>query len=841
MSDKQKKPEYRLDPDELCDLPEPIKAHPYFCLWKWTWDTKNATWKKVPHNPVTGRRGKSNYPSTFAPLDVTLEAFVRGGFDGVGVGLFDGLSGIDIDHHLDANGDLDGFAQGIVREMCGYTEVSPSGDGLHVLFWCQTFTAEVDRDSYMKTWLFKNSKDGLETYVSGLTNRFLTVTGKAISTGGYDDRSEALRRVLDQHMRRKPKPSVTTASRATGDGVDEDDQTLVSRAMRSKNGDKFTRLWKGDISDYGSASEADQALCNMLAFWTGRDAERMDRLFRASGLFREKWEREDYRSATINKAIEDTTVTYDPNHNRADWGEALELGQTISGNGTRDERNDGDGDPSLKSGSTRAHRLTIKPSTITDLGLAKLFAESVRDVQYVAELKSFVSYDGRKWEVCGGDRLAERRVKDFIVSLKRLVGTRLAELADVDMTQDTPEARETKDMQVTYSLLCDYSAQNRRMHLVKDIQSERGVYCTFESFDSRPNMLNCENGTLDLSGSTPVFRTHDPADRITRLAPVKYDPDAKCPLFVETINDVLEGDVELIDFVQKWFGVIVGGVTAEEKFLLLGTANRTGKNTVLHPLFVLLGGQSKNDRSSYAVAVEPATLAEASFTNGHGPSSDLARLQGKRLMLTSEVKQGMKLNCDLLKRITDTGATISARRMRENEVSFLADGIVVMLCNVFPHVEDETLFDGDRPVCVPFNHRYEQWERDTTLKKRLSSPQELSGVLNWALEGLARYRTEGLEPMPDAVREMCAAFRANCDPLTTSIREFVNTRMEHSDGEIITISDAYQGYVESTAATSATFDDFKSRIGMFVRVVKRKRDPRTGAYRRNVIPDTRLV
>jgi primase-polymerase (primpol)-like protein len=90
------------------------------------------------------------------------------------------------------------------------------------------------------------------------------------------------------------------------------DAELIERAVHAKNGAKFERLWKGDIADYPTHSHADMAFCCRLAYWTGNDAGRIDALFRQSGLYREKWEREDYRERTIARAIEQTSDTYDP-------------------------------------------------------------------------------------------------------------------------------------------------------------------------------------------------------------------------------------------------------------------------------------------------------------------------------------------------------------------------------------------------------------------------------------------------------------------------------------------------------------------------------------------------
>ena len=90
----------------------------------------------------------------------------------------------------------------------------------------------------------------------------------------------------------------------------EADEQLIEKAKNAANGDKFARLWAGRTTDYPSHSEADLALCGMLAFWTRKDADRMARMFRESGLSREKWKREDYRRMTIEQAIEGCEDTY---------------------------------------------------------------------------------------------------------------------------------------------------------------------------------------------------------------------------------------------------------------------------------------------------------------------------------------------------------------------------------------------------------------------------------------------------------------------------------------------------------------------------------------------------
>jgi hypothetical protein len=107
-----------------------------------------------------------------------------------------------------------------------------------------------------------------------------------------------------------PTEDTDTAYTSINGELTEADEQLIETAKNAKNGDAFDRLWRGKTTGYPSQSEADLALCGMLAFWTKRDADRMARLFDASGLSREKWKRDDYRSMTIDLAIEGCEDTH---------------------------------------------------------------------------------------------------------------------------------------------------------------------------------------------------------------------------------------------------------------------------------------------------------------------------------------------------------------------------------------------------------------------------------------------------------------------------------------------------------------------------------------------------
>jgi putative DNA primase/helicase len=178
-----------------------------------------------------------------------------------------------------------------------------------------------------------NRKGPLEMYESG---RYFTLTGEHL--GGtpteIHERQDVLQR-LYRHVFKNKTAGEANGYRPRKTPLDVGDEDLLELAKQAKNGEKFSRLWRGDTSDYASDdSRADLALCSLLAFWTDGDTERMDRLFRQSGLMREKWKRHDYRERTFNKVLEGRTEFYQP-------GEKA----IANGNGPRSQRATGKPSP----------------------------------------------------------------------------------------------------------------------------------------------------------------------------------------------------------------------------------------------------------------------------------------------------------------------------------------------------------------------------------------------------------------------------------------------------------------------------------------------------------------
>lgn len=326
------------------NLPE-LVALPRWVLWKATWTETKKGWKynKVPINPHKLRNAKSNDPQTWGTFERAVSAYRKNQKKYAGVGfmfpplkkdapkakkdkppetdaerqererinaladvmLLERLNGWDFDSAIN-DGKVDERFVEYVERLNSYTEISPSGTGLRVFVRAE-LPPHDNKDS-----------TGIETYVEG---RFLTVTGLSLHTPSRPlaDRQDvvtalhtevfAARNAKKAKPETKRKPAATKpAQQRETPAVTLDDGRLLEIAFRAKNGANVQALYSGDFSAYGSASEADLALCHHLAFYGGGDADQVDRLFRNSGLYRDKWDElrgaETYGAMTIAKAID---------------------------------------------------------------------------------------------------------------------------------------------------------------------------------------------------------------------------------------------------------------------------------------------------------------------------------------------------------------------------------------------------------------------------------------------------------------------------------------------------------------------------------------------------------
>jgi len=274
--------------------PETLKALPIWTLWRLEQDPKGRP-TKVPYSAQYNGRASSTNPESWATFDQAMKEYISRPkyYNGLAIVISKnyGLIFIDIDHCVDKDGVFTDTAVDIINSFGPqYIEYSQSGTGIHI----------ITKGTIPKS--FKNSGNGVEMYDD---KRFCALTGNALFEAEPFEQQSVLDELYQRYkIPEKQKKAVRTQNRA----LNVTDKQVIELASRHG---KFAELYQGSWSGYyGSQSEADVSLCMILAFWTDCNTEQIDRIFRTSGLYREKWERQDYREATIENAISQLEKTY---------------------------------------------------------------------------------------------------------------------------------------------------------------------------------------------------------------------------------------------------------------------------------------------------------------------------------------------------------------------------------------------------------------------------------------------------------------------------------------------------------------------------------------------------
>lgn len=366
MDKKNQKSDMEFD---YSTIPKFMQEHGKFCLWKLEMKSGKAKPDKIPYR-INRKRADATNPQHYSAFDETVNLFAKGGYAGVGVGCFEPLRLVDVDDCV-VDGMLDERGQDIMDTLDSYTELSPSGNGIHIFVLADGFSYDTEK------YYINNRNTHVEVYSPDVTGKFLTLTGKAIHGTDVNNRSKELQTVLDRHMKRPDADTNTPTIDAPGSYLS--DESVYTKASKSKQGDKFNALWNGEIPEGKSPSEADMALAEIIAFWCGGDTEQMDRLFRRSGLMRDKWDRTQsgstYGMITLTKAVKKCTAFYSPMMATAeeDFNDILQK-------------------------LTEFDLIENKRYQSGDIGYERLFADVFKAIaRYVPERKKWFVYDRKRW------------------------------------------------------------------------------------------------------------------------------------------------------------------------------------------------------------------------------------------------------------------------------------------------------------------------------------------------------------------------------------------------------------------------------------------------------------
>ena len=690
-------------------IPPEMKELGKFCLYRIETKSRDAPKKdKIPYRK-DGRRADSGNLLDYLSFDEALEAYKQGNFDGIGIGCFKPFILVDVDHCVE-DGKLDERGNDIVDTLSTYTELSPSGTGIHCFVLADTL-------AYNKQKYYINNRNThVEVYVPNETHRFLTLTGRKLCGDLSADKSKELQIILDKYMSRQTHKVDIIKSKQVGSFLS--DESVYTKASLSKQGTKFDALWNGEIPDGKSHSEADMALAEILAFWCGGDIEQMDRLFRSSGLMRDKWDRKQsgstYGLITLAKAVANCNSFYSPIASKAtdDFNDVF----------TKLSSLDPLGNSRYRSG---------------DIGYGRLFADMFKDIaRYVPERKKWFVYDGKCWKADIANLEVMELGKDLADSLLIYAST----------IQDEERRKLFLEQSKKW--------QQRRFRetYIKEAQSIYPI--PMDDFDKNMYLFNCNNLTINLN--TGKAYEHRPEDYLTKVSSVIYDPNAYSLRFEKFIEEIMSSDKDKAIYLQKSLGYGICGDTRYEcMFLLYGESTRNGKGTLMESVLKVLG--------DYGKSVRPETIAQKHNVNSQSPSEDIARLAGIRFANIAEPSRGLVLNAAQVKNMTGND-TLNARFLNENSFDFKPQFKLYINTNYLPVISDMTMFSSGRIIIIPFDRHFETWEQDRSLKQEFAKSESQSAILNWLIKGYQLLKEEGFK-QPQAVMEAITSYKHESDKL----------------------------------------------------------------------------
>ena len=413
----------------------------------------------------------------------------------------------------------------------------------------------------------------------------------------------------------------------------------------------------------------------------------------------------------------------------------------------------------------------------TDLGNAERFvAQHGNDVRFVPDWGKWLVWDNKRWQVDEEGAVPRKAFETAhgILNEAHDLGNR----DRADLVKHWMRSESEPRIRAMQSLASNFEK----------------VVVRAASLDSHPNLIGLPNGVLDLE--TGELHSARREDRITKLASCEYDPEARAPRWDIYLDRVLGGNAELKNYMQRAVGYSLTGHTVEQCLFFLHGLGRNGKSIFLSVVRELLG--------EYAMPADFNTFLER---RNDGPRSDLARLQGARFVPAIETSEGRRLNEGVVKQLTGEDSIV-ARFLYGSEFEFRPQFKLWFAANHKPIIRGTDPAIWRRIHLVPFTVTIPPEEVDPTLRDVLK--KELSGILNWAVEGCQLWMEYGLKP-PDAVRAATEEYRQESD----TIGAFLAERCEfHPDASTpaAALYNAFKDWCEKTGEYRLSQTAFGRRL-----------------------------
>ncbi len=697
-------------------VPGLIKDVPRWICWHYEY--KGGKWTKPPISPLNGNTANFKDKNVWSDFKGASAAHQSKNIQSDGVGFVlskdDDIVGIDIDHCFQ-DGEITEVTESIIKKVNSYTELSPSGEGIRI--FCKGLFPFSGR---------KNTKLGLEIYSY---DRYLTVTGHILNDQLTEivNSQVALDWLVDKYFSDSPNTRVNQT--AENQRINESEVgEYIDKLCTSDIAKKFKSLFEGNIEQYMSQSEADMALCGLLAKFTEK-ALLIDRIFRESALMREKWDQVHsakgltYGQMTINKALNNSknySLQKDPKY----YLQNIERGDAEL---IRDLYQD-----------RIIYNHYAKSWFIYSDGVWNLDEKEQTRKKVCLELNQFYN-------------IASKNSDDKVLKIHEELGFDEVSIKHVK-NKSSPEEKFRDECRKRIRSLNTRKYLSNVMELAKSY-----LPVTTNEFDRHPLLINLKNGTFNLD--LHEFREHEPKDLISKQCPTNFDEMADCPKWKAFLLRIFQADKDLVEFIKQLVGYSFTGLADLDVLLYCHGGGANGKSTFIKTLQELGGDYIEN------IPVDVLLLKNRNDTDAY----QLSRMKGTRMVFTDEIPGGRTLNESLVKSITG-GDTINARNPYEKPFSFEPTHTMWCFGNYKLNIKGNDTGIWRRVHLIPFTYTIPEEDRRDRSDVLAEFKAELPGILNWVIEGYQSYRKNGLL-IPDVVSQATQDYRYESDVLGTFLED----------------------------------------------------------------------
>jgi putative DNA primase/helicase len=387
-----------------------------------------------------------------------------------------------------------------------------------------------------------------------------------------------------------------------------------------------------------------------------------------------------------------------------------------------------------------------------DIGNKERFVRQHGDkVRYIDEEKRWVAYDGARW--------SSKKVK-------------IKDLAERTAKSIHNEAKQSNSRE-----LSNHAHRSRNWGPIKSMLNlaSEALSVSVNEFDTDPELINCKNGVVNLR--TGKLDPHDNEQMFLKQADANYNPAVGCPLWVKFLEDVFEGNGDLIEYVQQALGYTLTSYVNEHCFFLLYGGGRNGKRLFSETPLAIMGDYARPSDFETFLATDKSNVRV---------KEEVGRLKGLRLALASETDSSRRFSEALVKRLTG-GDMLIGTKLGGSSYDFKPTHKLWFQANHLPAIKDASVGMWERVRIIPFNKTYLGDDQDKFLDKKLLA--EADGILVWMVEGAMKYlAAEKLPKVPEVCLEATKAYRDENDLLS----KFVSERLEQSLGDKIGVGPTHK-------------------------------------------------